>query len=94
MTKKMAAIVSKYQDKVNLWVSLFEKGHSSIVEAMEDIKYEMECFDELRTNMYHYDLLSEKDFDATAHTSYEIYKVAYDRLRDIRVSKKETKSHK
>ena len=84
MTKKMEKIIKQYEEKLTLPAIGYKMEILTFEEAKKELNDIYEQFDELRTAMYHYNMISEKDFLETIHTGYTLQQVAYDKLLDLK----------
>ena len=62
MSRKVNDLLKKYEDKLDTCLWLYSKGMNDWNEFISDVYDREKEFDGLVTNMFHYDLLSEKDF--------------------------------
>lgn len=89
MTKKMDAICKKMERKMEIEFWTFESGYSDFERTRERLRKIEKEFDELKTLMYFYDLISEKDFDATCGYSWEVYTKYFDKMIEIKSEQEE-----
>lgn len=71
MTKKATSLLEKYEDKLDTVVWLASKGYETVDDSIKTIHERNKSFDDLITNMFHYDLLSENDFKELVSLSYK-----------------------
>ena len=62
MTKKMEKIIETYKEKLETAKWLYENGHYDFNEFQEETLKECCRLETMITTMFHYNLLSEKDF--------------------------------
>lgn len=86
MTKKMTSIVKTYKDRMNQQVWLYEHGFITYEEAREKLNKECKMFDEMRTSMFYYHLISEDDFMQTTNVAFDVDDECFSRLLEIKVS--------
>lgn len=63
MTKKAEAIYNKYCDKLELALYMYSNHNYTFAELQKEFGYLEKQFKEMVSGMYHYNLLSEKDYD-------------------------------
>lgn len=83
MTKKTEKLYAKYEEKIRLEFWSYKEGYSSYEHTKDRIYKMFKEFDTLRTHMYYYDLMSEKDFDETCLMADEIMWKYYDMMNEI-----------
>lgn len=83
MTKKMSEITKKLNHNMETIVWLYDHNIITYEKAREELREEEKAFNELRSSMFHYGLLSEKDFMETCHTGTRVYNYMIDKCMEI-----------
>ena len=65
MTKKTQNIVNEMCNRMDKHAYWYSKGIMKFGELQKSLRREVKMFDNLRTGMFFYDLMSEKDFNET-----------------------------
>lgn len=71
MTKKMEKIVATMQQKMETIAWEYEHKFIDFGELQKSLHREWGQFDEMRTGMFHYNLISDKDFLDTTNKAFD-----------------------
>ncbi len=71
MTKKMEKIVDTMKEKMNDVAWMYEQKYIDFTELQNRTMELVNQFEDMKSGMYHYNLISEKDFDETTHTAWK-----------------------
>ena len=83
MTKKMQNMVLKLAERMNTEFQLFEYGFNDYSKCSNAMREEMHKFDDMRSNMFHFGLISEEDFRETTHTASDLWFRKLDAMQNI-----------
>lgn len=76
-------MVLKLAEKMNEEFSSFELGFSDYSVCANAMKDEMNKFDDMRTNMFHFGLISAEDFIETCNTASDLWFRKLDAMQNI-----------
>lgn len=62
MSKKAIKMLDEYKSKLDMIVFEYEKGFSDFSKSQKNAMEEMKRFENMISSMYHFNLLSEKDY--------------------------------
>lgn len=83
MTKKMQNLLKKYESKLDAELRCMKLGYSNFEETYKKLSKLEKEFDQLRTQMFYYDLISTKDFKETVSIGYNMFSKAVDKAHNF-----------
>lgn len=83
MTQKTQKLINTYSEKLDLEINLFELGFSTYEKAYLNLKELEKDFEKLICTMYHYNLISEKDFRESSGLSWKLYYIRFEKLVEL-----------
>ena len=87
MTKKMQNMIIKLSEKMNTEFWLYENGFNNFSKAYKCLMEEQHKFDDMRSNMFHFGLISEEEFLDTTHTASDLFYRKVDAMQEIECRK-------
>lgn len=83
MSKEVKELYEKYSARLDLVVRLYKQGFSSFESSREELRNELHQFNDMRSTMFLYGLISEEDFKDTCELSYEMYDKSFNVILEI-----------
>lgn len=87
MTKKAQKMVETYKERLDMTVFSYKQCFVTFDDALIELKKEQEMFENLKTSMYYYGMLSENEHTELVHTPHTLRDEAYNKLLDIKYNR-------
>ena len=90
MTKKMQEIIRKYENKLSLECMMYEDGIQDYESTVKWMREKRNEFEQFKSSLYMYGMISDKDHSETTFTAYEIHNKYINKLWEIQERKEAT----